>query len=325
MKRILILSLLVFAAVLGNAATPLRFNADGKLKIVQFTDNHYKWGKKASRKTVECIEAVLESEKPDFIIFTGDLVYSKDVEKSIDAILQPVVDSGIPFAFVFGNHDAEFDRSYAEIYDQIASKPNALMPPRGDAESPDYTVEVASSTDSASTAYTFYCLDSHRFAPVKGCGKYAWLNLEQILWYKAKSDSLRNANDGSPVPALMFFHIPLPEIGYAYEDTKSQCIGSKGESVCSPKLNSGMFTAIKEQGDVRGVFFGHDHDNDFAALYCDVMLGYGRYSGGKTVYNHIGTNGARVIEINENNGDIDTWIRLRTGGTINPFSNRKEK
>ena len=41
-------------------------------------------------------------------------------------------------------------------------------------------------------------------------------------------------------------------------------------------------------GDVFGVFCGHDHDNDFVTQYAGVMLGYGRYSGGKTVYNHLG-------------------------------------
>lgn len=323
MKKSIILYILASVAGLSAAAAPLRFNPDGKLKIVQFTDNHYKWGNKASNAAVECIEAVLDAEKPDFVMFTGDMVYSEGAENSIDVVLQPVVDRGLPFAFVFGNHDVEFDRGYAEIYDQISSKPGAVMPPRGNVESPDYVLEVASSADSTRTAYAFYCLDSHQYSPIGGCGKYAWLELDQIKWYKDASDSLQTAY--GRIPALMFLHIPLPEYDYAYSAKDAKKIGTKDEKVCSPKLNSGMFTAIKEQGDVRGVFCGHDHDNDYAVMYFNVLLAYGRYSGGKTVYNHLGTNGARVIEINEDNGNIDTWIRLSNGEQLYPFTNKVKK
>jgi len=321
------LATLLLCAVIGLAsgAAPLSFGPDGKIKIVQFTDNHYKWGKKASDATVKCMESVLDAEQPDFVIFTGDLVYSDNVGQSIDAALRPVIDRGLPFAFVFGNHDTQFDMTYPQIYDLISSKPGSLMPPRGEAESPDYTIEIASSTDPAKTAAILYCLDSHGSAQVDGCGKYAWLELPQIEWYKSTGDSYSSQNGGKPMPSIMFFHIPLPEVEYAYNEAMNsegagRCIGTQGEKVCSPKLNSGMFAAIKEQGDVKGVFFGHDHDNDYVVNYYDVMLGYGRYSGGKTVYNHLGANGARVIEFDEPTGDIDTWIRLSTGETINPIS-----
>lgn len=37
-----------------------------------------------------------------------------------------------------------------------------------------------------------------------------------------------------------------------------------GEPVCDPQLNSGLFNAMLECGDVMGVFCGHDHNNDYA-------------------------------------------------------------
>ena len=37
----------------------------------------------------------------------------------------------------------------------------------------------------------------------------------------------------------------------------------KGEEVVLSKINSGLFTAMLEAGDVMGVFAGHDHDNDY--------------------------------------------------------------
>lgn len=321
-KLVFIFSLILSFSV---SAAPLRFNDNGKLKIVQFTDNHYKHGKKASNAAVECIISVLDSEQPDAVIFTGDMVYSDHVAESIDAVLQPIIDRELPFAFVFGNHDAEFDLTYPEIYDYISSKPGAMMPPRGESESPDYIVELASSGSDSILSGAFYCIDSHRIAQLDNCGKYAWIEPNQIQWYISKSDSLKTINNGAPLPSLMFFHIPLPEIDYAYSNSDVRRTGTKKEDVCSPKLNSGMFHAVKNQGDVKGIFFGHDHDNDYIVDYFDVLLGYGRYSGGNTVYNHLGDNGGRVILLDETTGDIDTWIRLSSGELINSFSSKKKK
>jgi hypothetical protein len=72
--------------------------------------------------------------------------------------------------------------------------------------------------------------------------------------------------------------------------------------------------------DVMGTFCGHDHDNDYAVQYLGVMLAYGRYSGAKTEYTHLMPNGARVIELTEDQRTIDTWIRLRTGEIVDKIN-----
>ena len=71
-------------------------------------------------------------------------------------------------------------------------------------------------------------------------------------------------------------------------------IGTRREKVCSPVLNSGLFTAMRTAGDVMGIFVGHDHNNDYTVYWQGILLGYGRYSGGNTVYNNLRA-GARVI------------------------------
>lgn len=297
------------------AAPPkVLFGQDGALKIVQFTDTHYKTGKKASQTSTKCIAAVLDTEKPDIAIITGDLLYSNGGIEAIDSVMAPIIAREVPFVFVFGNHDTQFDLSHAEFYDHISSLPGSLMPPRGDRESPDYVVTVGSSVDSSAVKAAMYFLDSHAGNKIENSGKYAWLRHDQIQWYKAMSDSLER------VPALMFFHIPLPEVAYADAAEKVQLVGTMGEKVCAPEINSGMFSAIKEQGDVKGVFFGHDHDNDFATVYYDVLLAYGRYTGGKTVYNHLGTPGARVIVFRQDSLAIRSWLRLADGTVLYDIS-----
>ena len=69
---------------------------------------------------------------------------------------------------------------------------------------------------------------------------------------------------------------------------------------------------MKEQGDIMGIFVGHDHDDDYAVCWYDVLLAYGRYTGGNTVYNHL-PNGARVIELTEGQRQFKSWIRTATG------------
>lgn len=303
------------ATAAGSTPLHLKFNGDHKFKIVQFTDNHYKVGKKASSEAVKCIETIVDVEKPDLVMFTGDLVYSEGVTEALDAVLAPIVSRGIPFGFVLGNHDTQFELDKYAFYDYLQSKPGGVMPKRkNDADTGsgvvDYVVEIMSSDDAGRPAATLYCIDSHTVSSIPHTGKYDWIKFDQILWYRTHSDAYTNQNDGVPVPSLMFFHIPLPEVKYAYDSTVNYFTGVKKEKVCCPEINSGMFESIREKGDVIGAFFGHDHDNDFAINYYDVLLGYGRYSGGNTVYNHLGDPGARVIVMHEGSRELDTWIRL---------------
>lgn len=309
------------------AETPkMSFNKDGKFKIVQFTDTHYCYGNPKSETAVRNINSVVDAEKPDMVVFTGDLVFADSVARGLTAVTQPLVDRGIPFAVVFGNHDHQFDMSYQDMYDLLHNRPYSLMPPRGYVESPDYEVPVYSA-DGKELKYVLYCLDSHdvlmaKATKVRG---YDWLTPDQIEAYNNKSHIYKTANGGNPVPALMFFHIPLPEFEYATKDEKDY-VGNKKERVCSPNINTGMYAALRINGDVKGVFCGHDHDNDFVTDYKGVLLSYGRYSGGNTVYNHLGKPGARVIVLDENNPDsIETWIRLRDGEVLNRYQYPRSK
>lgn len=312
----LIITLSVVVSSYAQGDNILRFNSNGEFKIVQFTDTHYKWGNKKSNSAVECIKSVIDTEKPDLVIITGDLVYSDSVRLSLPALLTCISDSQTPFAVVFGNHDNDFDCTLLEIYDIIQAMPYNVQPPRLNEDSPDYELPILSA-DGLRTASVLYCIDSHDTNKIK-CSekhgkesKYDWIKHDQISWYRTTSNAYKAVNDSTPIPSLMFFHIPLHEFNDALKKNKIK--GKNGEKVCHPAFNSGMFVTIKEQGDVMGVFCGHDHDNDFAIMYHDVMLAYGRYSGGKTVYNHLGTNGARVIVLKENERYFDTWIRLKTG------------
>lgn len=290
----------------------LKFNKDGKFKIVQFTDLHFKYGNPASDAALERINQVLDAEQPDLVIFTGDVVYAKPADKGMLQVLEQVSKRQLPFAFTFGNHDDEQGMTRQQLYDIIRKVPGNLLPDRGTALSPDYVLTVKSSSAADKDAVVLYCMDSHSYSPLKDVKGYAWFTFDQINWYRQQSAAYTKQNGGKPLPALAFFHIPLPEYNEAATDENAILRGTRMEEACAPKLNTGMFAAMKECGDVMGMFVGHDHDNDYAVMWKDILLAYGRFTGGNTEYNHL-PNGARIIVLDEGARTFTTWIRQKDG------------
>ena len=75
----------------------LKFNKDGKFKIVQFTDVHFKYGNPASDVALERINQVLDAEQPDVVIFTGDVIYSAPADSGMLKVLEQVSKRKLPF------------------------------------------------------------------------------------------------------------------------------------------------------------------------------------------------------------------------------------
>ena len=115
-KKIALCLMVLFNAltVLGQKEV-LKFNRDGKFKIVQFTDLHVKWQDPRSDIAFERMNQVLDDEKPDLVIFTGDIIYSKPALENMRNVLKTVSDRKIPFSIVFGNHDNEQGATKEEL------------------------------------------------------------------------------------------------------------------------------------------------------------------------------------------------------------------
>ncbi len=298
-------------------AGKLRFNSGGTFRIVQFTDTHWVPGNPASQESVDRMNEVLDAERPDLVVYTGDVVFGRPAREGFEKCLEPAISRGIPFAVTLGNHDDEFDMTREEIYSLIKEMPGNLtgtVP--GVSGVTNFALPVMQS-DGSRTAFILYGFDSLAYSPLKEVKGYDWIKHDQIDWYRRCSAALTGRNGGEPLPALSFFHIPLPEFGQAASDKNAKLIGIRKEKAYSPDINSGLFTAMLEAGDVMGVMVGHDHVNDYAALWKGILLAYGRYTGGATVYNDIpGGNGARVVELTEGKRSFRSWIRLAGGRVV---------
>lgn len=316
MKKELVLITLFILGVVSLSAQHkvLNFDTNGKFKIVQFTDIHYKQGVPASDVAIKLIEEVLDAEKPDLVVFTGDVIWAKPVLQGLDEVFAPVVERKIPWAYIFGNHDDEFDVSREELMKYVKKKPYCLAQPGNKKLKGigNYVLEVRDSTNKKIKT-VLYFMDSGSYTPIESIGGYNWFDFGQVEWYREQSAKYTRKNNKIPYPALAFFHIPLAEYPLMKADPKSIIIGNKDENECNGRLNTGMFAAMRIAGDVMGTFVGHDHNNDYIGMYHDIALAYGRYSGGKTVYNDLGLNGCRVIELTEDKREFNTYIRLLGG------------
>lgn len=297
------LAMLVIQAANAQA---LHFNKSGEFKIAQFTDLHYKLHKPAASMALKCIDEVVATEHPDLIIVTGDIIYSRPADSTLQAVVRCIDAHGIPFVMLFGNHDNERGLTNAQLTAIIQQARYSIQP----ADS-DYVLTVKTQ-DGRKNAALLYCMDSHRESLLPDVKGYAWFSFEQVGWYRSQSERYTMQNGGKPLPALAFFHIPLPEYGEASSSMESILIGHRLEDASSGKLNTGLFAAMKEKGDVMGTFCGHDHDNDYTVCHHGIVLGYGRFSGGNTEYNHL-RNGARIIVLHEGKRRFETWIRVRGG------------
>ncbi|MFB9326449.1 metallophosphoesterase family protein [Paenibacillus aurantiacus] len=292
----------------------LRFREDGTFTIVQFTDLHWKNGDEADLRTRSLMELAISEEAPDLIVFTGDVIYSSECDAPLHAIREAVSAaeaSGIPWAVVLGNHDSEADVTREELHRSLLGYGGSVT---GDTPGVtgcgNYTIAVRDS-GGTETAAVLYFLDSGDYSRHPNVDGYAWIAKDQIDWYASQSRAFAAGNDGNPLPALAFFHIPLPEYAEAWE--QGGCRGSKHEAVCCPKLNSGLFAAMVEAGDVMGTFVGHDHINDFSGELCGIRLTYGRASGYNTYGKEGFPRGARVIRLREGERSFESWLRLDDG------------
>ena len=72
MKRILVAAALVVSLCLSKPQ--LKFNGNGKFKMVQFTDIHFGEDEPDDLDNMRLISDIIEQEKPDLAIITGDVV-----------------------------------------------------------------------------------------------------------------------------------------------------------------------------------------------------------------------------------------------------------
>lgn len=314
------ISVVSFAKTSEEADTHLQFDENGEFKILQIADIQDGWPLKTITKNH--IRKLVETQNPDLIVLSGDNINGSAGESAIIApmaiaeFMNIFEEYGIPVAAVFGNHDAEGNVTRAaqvEMYEKYDCYIGCAGEDFGNYTSGTYYIPVYSSTDANDMLFNIWMIDSGDYNRENDLGGYAAVTKEQIAWYVETEAGLAAANGGEVVPSILFQHIVVPEIFDALEvaDEETGTVskngvyyklpeGAKGvlpETPCPPDYNNGEFDALYENGNVLGMFFGHDHLNTYEVDYKGIKLcntpgvGFSSYNGVD--------NGARVITLHE--------------------------
>ncbi|KAJ0110403.1 hypothetical protein Patl1_00730 [Pistacia atlantica] len=342
---VVFLVLVCFKPILGDQK--LRFGRDGEFKILQVADMHYADGKItpcedvlptqvagcSDLNTTAFVNRMILAEKPDLIVFTGDNIFgfdATDAAKSLNAAFAPAIASNIPWVAVLGNHDQESTLSREGVMKHIVTLKNTLSqfnPPEAHIIDGfgNYNLEIGGVEGSSfknKSVLNLYFLDSGDYSTVPAIGGYGWIKPSQQLWFERTSAKLRReymskpAAQKAPAPGLAYFHIPLPE--FASFDS-SNFTGVKQEGISSASVNSGFFTTMVAAGDVKAVFTGHDHINDFCGQLTGIQLcyagGFGYHAYGKAGWERRARVVVASLEKLEKGGwgavkSIKTWKRL---------------
>ena len=321
--------------------THLQFNENGEFKILQIADMQDGFPMKLITKNL--IKKAIETENPDLIVLTGDNINGTAGESitysaAIHEFMSILDGYGIPVAAVFGNHDAEGKITRAqqmEVYEKYDCFVGCAGEDMGDYTCGTYYVPLYSSTDANDMLFNIWMIDSGDYNKENDLGGYAAVTKTQIEWYKNAEAELATAN-GYVVPSLMFQHIVVPEIFDALEpadETTGTCSWSDGttskyyklpegatgvlpEYPCPPNYNNGEFDAFYENGNVLGMFFGHDHNNTYVVDYKGIKL-CNTPGAGFASYNSENS-GVRTITLNENDlttfdTEVITYLELFEG------------
>ena len=305
----------------------IKFN-NGKLKVMQISD--LQDTKNTSVDTLRFVDDAIGKVKPDLIIITGDQLdvvglwgkgekAEKNVAVAIRRLFSAIEKHNIPYVLTFGNHDRETGVSnefQAKVY---ASLENCICFEDINDGRPDvgtFNVPVKSS-DGKSIPLNFFIMDTH--SKTKGVG-FEGVNDAQLDWYRKTAEELKAENGGETVPSMVFQHIPVSNLMELFREVPKGTKGAECDFVKGNKkywvldedklfhnytygetpsmtLGTKQFDAMKENGDVFAMYFGHDHYNSFAGKVDGIDLGYCPGMG----YNSYGTKyrAFRVFEFDE--------------------------
>lgn len=244
----------------------LRPNQRNRFRILQVTDFHSNVDEVLNEKTRMDIRAMVRRFAPDLLAVTGDIWCGDDTPDAAPMWMQRDLDFlgslGVPWAFIWGNHDYAAD--FEATQRKIAATPNAVAP-QGNGRG-NFRVEVRRGNQ-AIPCWDLFFLNS---GP-------QWQLPQDLAWFQEETARITQER-GAIVPAIAYFHIPLKN----YQDAIDQgrTIGEGTEYVLNWGDEEGLAAPIfKQAGNVRACFTAHSHKNDFWFEEDGVVFAYGRATG----------------------------------------------
>ena len=333
---------------------PLVFSEDGKFTVLHLTDFHEWLGvegegllnvaRRDGLKPLleDFIVSSLDSVDPDLVVLGGDNVFPLSFwydigENSISlatyrAIAEVFEARSQYWTLTFGNHDSESFMNKTDFLDVLeeysyfiggtesdkwydakifpAAESDAI--PGADDYAGNFSIPIYDNSGTQ-ILYNVFVLDTGSYV-LSASAPYLSITEEQTEWYLERSLALEAAASDI-VPAVMFTHIPFIEMREAYEEYGA-ADGSIVSGFSLSDTRSPIFEALLERGDVRGIFFGHEHVEDATVIYSrdgkSVMMGLTKMAQAASYSDLSSVMGGRVITL-EADGGLSTYVFDSTG------------
>lgn len=274
---------------------------------------------KVNQACYQYIETAIEKSQPDLILVTGDIVYGKyDDNGSVFKGLVDYIDSfEIPWAPVFGNHEAESKMGADWQCEQLENAEHCLFKQGDVSGNGNYTVGLIHNDE---LIRVYFMMDTHGNYAASEASKTGknptysanGMQQDQLNWFAAKADKIKKTSPNTKLS--MAFHIPLAVfndamIPYGAPEITDYTALPEGASTFAVNIDTfdglknneddfgylGCLTTsnwdrdktawelIKSKG-VDSIYVGHEHVNDCNVTYEGVRLIYGLKTG---LYDHV--------------------------------------
>ncbi len=318
---------------LRSTKVPLNFTESGKFRILVLSDADI------NPNTVSAIEAMAETEKPNLVMFAGDvsggMTTKAELEEYLAALVSPLEERKIPWAVVFGEQDTDGGLSpeaQMEVYSSFEYCVSKSEFVSDEAISYFLPIYPFGEIDNGSAPmFGIWAMGQSTMISAMNSGAsgepllsdemeigidYGYVPTSHIAWLSENQSVLDRENRGK-MPTVVVTHTPVPEFTIIAENPEAtRMLGNYGEKVASSPINSGLFAAVLDAENVLGLYVGHDHLNSFSGKYCGIELGYAAsigydgYGLGGTFDINNSLRGGRMIELTVKDGEISLSSRM---------------
>ncbi|KAJ7025799.1 hypothetical protein C8F04DRAFT_1268785 [Mycena alexandri] len=331
------------SGILGGK-NKLTFDAKGNFKVVSFSDMHMgerpgdgswaAWGPANASNFDAATQVVhgtvLDNEKPNYVVFNGDMMTGENVFKDnathyLDLVYAPTHDNANNI-----NHQEEIEYEQTHYAELSYTRSDVGPKPYGSGNYCKRVPVYAKSTDWVPAAILWF-FDSRSFVsgtgngpgPIPPAANYYWVDPNTVPNYIKLQRLLMAVVWWKVPPALVFVHIPvqkaqdltsLPTLGNHDDDAGLSTQGFLNNtyngldlSLMTPShmpvwneivaLNGG-------KGNVLAVTSGHDHGESWCARSKDssgipiCFNGHSGYGGYVTEHKHSVVRNGRVFNLN---------------------------
>lgn len=239
------------------------------------------------------IDKMVENEKPDLIVLTGDNIDYYSEQGTFETLVKQIEKYNIFWAPVFGNHDDEQDESSKITKDFMACAfENAEYclfnrGPKNITGVGNYVINLINSKQTR-IVFSLIFMDSNTYRTYGDVSGWDYIYPDQIAWYEEAVNGITLQNHNVIAPSLAFFHIPLMEFETAkalQQQNGNLGWGELREEMGVPLENTGLFEKMKELASCKAVICGHAHINNCDLLYEGIHLICGLKSSRYSYYN----------------------------------------